>query len=244
MLFVGVARIVDRCVVASLAYNSSVDLNGVKQVLEQKMGLQAGTHYSFSTGQTSWHLMADDEGRIFITITVVNYPARVAAQCVDELSRTFMVKAGEKSLTSKEKGLDKACKSLFDKICAKFDNVAEIDTLSGVTAKVESVKLVMQENVELALQNCVTLESIEKKAEELQQQAGVFKKTAKDIKNKMWWKNLKMKLAIGFIIMAIIAVILAMVIPGGGGGGSGSDNNGRKLLRGGMMKMLNLPTHS
>ena len=51
--FVAVARIVDRCVVASLAYNSSVDLNGVKQVLEQKMGMQAGTHYSFSTGQVS-----------------------------------------------------------------------------------------------------------------------------------------------------------------------------------------------
>jgi hypothetical protein len=67
--------------------------------------------------------------------------------------------------------------------------------------------------VELALQNCVTLESIEEKAEQLQQQAGVFKKTAKDIKNKMWWKNLKMKLAIAFIILAIVGVILAITIP-------------------------------
>mmetsp|Transcript_23136 Transcript_23136/g.43483 ORF Transcript_23136/g.43483 Transcript_23136/m.43483 type:complete len:85 (-) Transcript_23136:83-337(-) len=71
----------------------------------------------------------------------------------------------------------------------------------------------MQENVELALQNCVTLESIEEKAEQLQQQAGVFKKTAKDIRNKMWWKNLKMKLAIAFIILAILGVILAVTIP-------------------------------
>ena len=75
---------------------------------------------------------------------------------------------------------------MFDKICQKYDNVNEIDALSGVTAKVESVKLVMQDNVEMALRNCVTLESIEKKAEELQTQAGVFKKTAKDIKNKMY----------------------------------------------------------
>jgi len=223
---------VDRCVVASLAYNSSVDLNGVKQVLEQKMGMQAGTHYSFSTGQSTWHLMADADGRIFILITQASYPARVAAQCVDELSRTFLVKAGEKSLTAKEKGLDKACKSLFDKLCQKYDNVNEIDTLSGVTAKVESVKVVMQDNVKLALQNCVTLQSIEKKAEELQTQAGVFKKTAKDIKNKMWWKNLKMKLAIGAIILAIIALILAFTIPKAQAiaGDDSNDNSGNRLI--------------
>lgn len=211
--FIGVARIVDRCVVASLAYNSSVDLSGVKEVLGQKMGMQAGTHYSFTTGQMAWHLMADAQGRIYIAITAASYPPRVASQCVDDLSRTFIAKAGEKSLTCKEKALDKACKSLFEKLCAKYDNLSEVDVLSGVTAKVESVKLVMQDNVELALKNCVTLESIEDKAEQLQQQAGVFKKTAKDIKNKMWWKNLKMKLAIAFIILAILGVILAMTVP-------------------------------
>lgn len=213
LCFIGVARIVDRCVVASLAYNSTVDLAGVKKVLEQKMGMQAGNHYSFVTGAMAWHLMADSEGRIYIAITASSYPTRVAAQCVDDLSRTFVAKAGDKSMTCKEKALDKACKNLFEKLCAKYDNLNEVDVLSGVTAKVESVKLVMQENVELALQNCVTLESIEEKAEQLQQQAGVFKKTAKDIKNKMWWKNLKMKLAIAFIILAMFGIVLAITIP-------------------------------
>ena len=38
-------------------------------------------------------------------------------------------------------------RSLTEKLCGKYDNLSEVDTLSGVTAKVESVKLVMQENV-------------------------------------------------------------------------------------------------
>ena len=33
--------------------------------------------------------------------------------------------------------------------------------------------------------------------EELQQQAGVFKKTAHDLKNKMWWKNVKVRTSDG-----------------------------------------------
>jgi hypothetical protein len=50
------------------------------------------------------------------------------------------------------------------KICQKYDNLAEVDKLAAVSKKVDSVKLVMQENVDMALQNCVKLESIEKAA--------------------------------------------------------------------------------
>ena len=39
-----------------------------------------------------------------------------------------------------------------------------MDKLASVTRKVESVKLVMQENIDVALQNCVKLESIERQA--------------------------------------------------------------------------------
>lgn len=62
--------------------------------------------------------------------------------------------------------MDKACSSLLLKVCQKYDNLAEVDKLASVSKKVDSVKLVMQENVDLALQNCVKLESIEKAAGE------------------------------------------------------------------------------
>ena len=39
-----------------------------------------------------------------------------------------------------------------------------MDKLSAVSKKVDTVKLVMQENVDLALQNCVKLETIERAA--------------------------------------------------------------------------------
>lgn len=55
---------------------------------------------------------------------------------------------------------------MLQKICAKYDNLAEVDKLASVTRKVETVKLVMQENVDLALKNCVKLETIERAAGE------------------------------------------------------------------------------
>lgn len=78
----------------------------------------------------------------------------------------FIAKAGDKARNAKDRSLDKACGSLLQKICQKYDNLNEIDKLASVTLKVDSVKLVMQDNVDLALQNCVKLESIEKAAGE------------------------------------------------------------------------------
>jgi hypothetical protein len=97
-------------------------------------------------------------------------------------------------MTAKERQLDKAAQNLLQVSCTKYDNLAEVDKLAAVQKKVESVKLVMQENVDMALQNCVKLETIEKAAEELQQQAGVFKRNANELKKKMWWKNMKVSL--------------------------------------------------
>jgi hypothetical protein len=128
-----------------------------------------------------------------------------------------VAKAGEKATSAKERELNKTCGDLLLKICRKYDNLAEVDKLSSVSAKVESVKLVMQDNIDIALQNCVKLESIGKAAgeclllilifcpnfpylefgthiEELQQQAGVFKRNAHELKKRMWWKNLKVNI--------------------------------------------------
>ena len=76
----------------------------------------------------------------------------------------FVAKVGDKAVTAKDRALDKSTSSLLLRTCQKYDNLAEVDKLAAVAKKVDSVKLVMQENVDLALQNCVKLESIEKAA--------------------------------------------------------------------------------
>jgi hypothetical protein len=109
------------------------------------------------------------------------------------LQSQFTSKVGGNSAAeAKEKAYDRTCNTLFQALCTKYNNLAEVDKLSAVTLKVDTVKVTMQENVSVALANCVKLESIEQATDELQQQAGVFKKNAHELKNKMWWKNIKM----------------------------------------------------
>jgi hypothetical protein len=212
--FVGVSRIAsgEGLVVSSYSYKTDIELSGVKSVLEQPdVNILPGKHYSFTVGQVAWHLIQDDNSLIYILICQQSYPQRVAITCLEEVQRQFCSKVDvHKAATAKDGAFSRTCAQLFQKICDKYDNLSEVDKLSAVSKKVETVKLTMQENVDLALQNCVKLETIEAAAEELQQQAGVFKKSAHDLKNKMWWKNIKMWLIIGFIVLLILGIIIGV----------------------------------
>lgn len=83
--------------------------------------------------------------------------------------------------------------------------------ITEVTNKVEDVKLVMHENIEKAAQNCIKLETLNEKSEELMVEAGVFQTNAKNLKNKMWWKEMKMRFIVGGIIAALIIIIVSVV---------------------------------
>ena len=84
--------------------------------------------------------------------------------------------------------------------------------VNEVNEKLDKVKVIMNDNIDLALQNCAKLETMELKSEELLQQAGVFKKSAKDIKNKLWWKNMRAKLIIATVVFIIVGIITAIFV--------------------------------
>ena len=66
--------------------------------------------------------------------------------------------------TARAGQLNATCSSLLKKLCQKYDDLQEIDKIVNVIDKVDSVKLVMQDNIAMALKNCVKLESIDRVA--------------------------------------------------------------------------------
>jgi hypothetical protein len=86
------------------------------------------------------------------------------------------------------------------------------DKLAEVKYKVNQVRDIMHDNINLALENTTKLETIELKSEELQQSAGIFRKNASDLRKKMWWKNFKMKAAIFLIITSILAIVISIAV--------------------------------
>ncbi|EAZ25708.1 hypothetical protein OsJ_09541 [Oryza sativa Japonica Group] len=87
----------------------------------------------------------------------------------------------------------------------------EIDKLAKVKAQVTEVKGVMMQNIEKVLDRGEKIELLVDKTEDLRSQAQDFRKAGTKIRRKMWWENMKMKLIVFGIVVALILVIILTV---------------------------------
>eukprot|EP00620_Florenciella_sp_RCC1587_P017144 CAMPEP_0182570348 /NCGR_PEP_ID=MMETSP1324-20130603/10689_1 /TAXON_ID=236786 /ORGANISM="Florenciella sp., Strain RCC1587" /LENGTH=235 /DNA_ID=CAMNT_0024784729 /DNA_START=26 /DNA_END=733 /DNA_ORIENTATION=+ len=209
--FLGVARMTDKVIVASVQYNVEMDLTAVvnmlKQLQEDKMTPQA--HFAFEVGDKAWSLMAD-QGLVFMVCTKKNYPQSIGAACLKELCRQFM-SVGKDASSAKPGGLDGKCKNMLEKLCGKYDNLSEVSKMHEVLQKVETVKLTMQDNIEQALLNCTALEDVEGKAARLQEDSKVFKQNANTLKRKQWYKLIKWQILLVCLVLFLVGGLTLVI---------------------------------
>jgi len=145
-------------------------------------------------------------------ITGLGYPSRVAIQMLQELYKSFMGSFGKDCKSAGDGALTKKGKKILSDCCAKYDDLSKVDKASSLLGKVDSVKATMQSNIANMLKNTDQAESLAEKSDQLTEQASVFKKKSGDLRKQMAWKNLKMTLLLGGIIVVILIVILAPLI--------------------------------
>lgn len=202
-----------------LAYyspNNNPDINEIREFFTNPtLSINVGHLLPFSYKSKSFFLLAGADSIVFFISTKSYYPQRLAYDCMRELEIIYNNKKINGLIDNKasqELLLNKNFLQVFKKLYEKYNNPESFDKLSQVKDKVNQVKDVMHNNINIALENTIKLESIELKSEELQQSAGIFKMSARNLKNKMWWKNFKMKLIIFSIIVIILTIIISVAV--------------------------------
>ena len=142
----------------------------------------------------------------------MGYPSRIAIQMLQELYTNVMNKFPTEIATAVENGLSKKAKNILSEACTKYDDLSKVDKASNLLGKVDVVKTQMQSNISDLLKNTEKAETLAEKSDQLNEQASVFKKKSTDLRKQMAWKNLKMTLLLGGIIIVILIVILAPLI--------------------------------
>ncbi|EHA8586861.1 Synaptobrevin 1 [Cocos nucifera] len=94
------------------------------------------------------------------------------------------------------------------------DHPEEISKLSKVKAQVSEVKGVMMENIEKVLERGEKIELLVDKTENLRSQAQDFRQQGTKMRRKMWFQNMKIKLIVLGIIIALILIIILSVCHG------------------------------
>jgi len=174
---------------------------------------QNATLGGFKVVQSDQHQIvygADIDGLCCATITGTQYPSRVAIAMLQDAYGDFSSKFGDAAKTAAENSLSKKAKSILQNVCKKYEDPSSVDKSQQILGQVDAVKGQMQDNIASMLKNTEKAEDMAAKSEQLNEQASVFKKRSTDLKKQMQWKNLKMTLILGGVILVII---LAITVP-------------------------------
>ncbi|KAF5199732.1 Vesicle-associated membrane protein [Thalictrum thalictroides] len=90
----------------------------------------------------------------------------------------------------------------------------EISKLSKLKAQITEVKGIMIDNIEKVLDRGEKIELLVDKTENLQFQADSFQRQGRQLRRKMWLENLRMKLIVGGVVLAVIVILWLMVCKG------------------------------
>ncbi len=163
----------------------------------QAMNINGKNYAAFEHDAKAFHILVKPY-KIFVMVTMMAYPKRVGLQCLEEMDVYF--------ISGKPTPID------LKRFYTKYNQIEQIDVLSNVKAKVENTKTVMHDNITKALENQVKLESIEIQSEELMQESGIFLQKSRQLKNKMWWKNIRMKIMVGAFVLVVIGLIVGIAV--------------------------------
>ncbi len=81
----------------------------------------------------------------------------------------------------------------------------------------------MEDNVKNMLDNATNLNRLEGKTSNMKDAANTFNKQSHDLERLMYWRNMKLKIIIALVIIAVLAYILIPIIAANVASGS-SDN--------------------
>ena len=84
--------------------------------------------------------------------------------------------------------------------------------LNPLFDQVDEVAAQMKKNRDMALEREGRLDELNDRADDLRAKATKFNTTATEVRRKMWWENLRMKIIIGASVLVLLLVIIVIII--------------------------------
>ncbi|XP_058764660.1 vesicle-associated membrane protein 722-like [Vicia villosa] len=156
-----------------------------------------------------------DSGLTYCVVAVESAGRQTPIAFLERIKEEFTKKYVGKAENAAAKSLNREFgPKLKEQMQYCVDHPEEINKLSKVKAQVSEVKGVMMENIEKVLDRGEKIELLVDKTENLRSQAQDFRQQGTKIRRKMWFQNMKIKLIVLGIIIAIILIIVLSVCGG------------------------------
>ncbi|GMI66390.1 vesicle-associated membrane protein 726 [Hibiscus trionum] len=157
-----------------------------------------------------------DNGFTYCVVAAESVGRQVPIAFLERISVDFTKRyGGGKAATAPANSLSKEFgPKLKEHMQYCIDHPEEISKIAKVKAQVSEVKGVMMENIEKVLDRGEKIELLVDKTENLRSQAQDFRQQGTQMRRKMWLQNMKIKLIVLGILIALILIIVLSVCHG------------------------------
>mmetsp|Transcript_14390 Transcript_14390/g.23809 ORF Transcript_14390/g.23809 Transcript_14390/m.23809 type:complete len:227 (+) Transcript_14390:104-784(+) len=212
IFLIAVLRYSDKTVCACYSSGHDVDKEGVREQVASNAHARPGGKYTATGDLQSIHYCLDHMGRIYSIVTNPSFSVRTAFIILEEFQQSFQRDFGSRLSTASEESLSRVSTPMLRDFCEKSESpVISDDKLNSIHEKLDVVRTTMQENIQQILLNQESVDRINSSAEHLTEQSIAFKSSTKELRNRMFWKMVKMRLLIFSVICALTAVIVAPI---------------------------------
>jgi vesicle-associated membrane protein 7 len=185
-------------------------LQTVRQLVLPKV--QSQSKVSFEAQQRKYHVLKSANGTlIFLAVGDVTYATRLAYALLEKVSGSFMQCFREAAQQTPGN-----CASFSRNLKTECDffNGPQADKLKKLQSDIDGVKDVMLQNLDTVIQRGEKIDNLVEKSGNLAAESDTFFTQSRTLKTKMWWKNVKLVIAI-VLVLLLIALVISMIACGG-----------------------------
>ncbi|KAK1131081.1 hypothetical protein K0M31_017378 [Melipona bicolor] len=165
---------------------------------------------TYSQGQYLFHYICEDN-IVYMCITDNNYQKSKAFLYLAEIKGRFLAAYGQDVQTA----LPYAMNTDFARTLASTmkhynESSHKIDMLDSVLGDLDELKDIMSKSIDNVAMRGERLELLVNKTENLSTNSVTFRKTSRNLARSLFWKNVKIYVIVGLILIVVVYVIVSM----------------------------------
>ncbi|XP_058743084.1 vesicle-associated membrane protein 711-like [Vicia villosa] len=183
-----------------------------RQILEKIPG-DNDTHVSYSQDRYIFHVKRTD-GLTVLCMADENAGRRIPFAFLEEIHQKFVRTYGRAVLSAQAYGMNDEFSRVLSQQMEYFSSDPNADRINRLKGEMSQVRNVMIENIDKVLDRGDRLELLVDKAANMQGNTFRFRKQARRFRSNVWWRNVKLTIALIVVLLLIAYGVLAYVCHG------------------------------
>ncbi|XP_034475887.1 vesicle-associated membrane protein 7 [Drosophila innubila] len=185
------------------------------EVTEQIVG-KIGVHnhkMTYTHGDYLIHYTCENK-LIYMCITDNEFERSRAFLFLADIKKKFIQTFGLQVATAIAYAMNTEFSKVLGQQMVYFSQSPEVDTISRVHGQIDELKDIMVKNIDTIRDRGEKLELLVTRTENLNNHSVAFRKQSRNLARQMFWKNIRVYIVVGLVIIFIIYVIVSMACGG------------------------------